>query len=76
MLQASPLKPKGRQHMDIEQRIKAREREAELRAKALEKRIKVREREADARRRVYEAEIREAAGEEEGVGGLIEQSSH
>ena len=62
--------------MDIERRIKAREREAELRAKALEKRIKVREREADARRRAYEAEIREAAGEEEGVGGLIEQSSH
>jgi hypothetical protein len=62
--------------MGIEQRIKAREREAELRAKALEKRIKARERQADARRRRYEAEIREAAGEEEGVGGLIEQSSH
>jgi hypothetical protein len=63
-------------HMDIEKRIKAREREAERRAKALERRIKVRERAADARRRAYEAEIREAAGEEEGVGGLIEQSSH
>ena len=62
--------------MDIERRIKAREREAENRAKALERRIRVREREADARRRAYEAEIREAAGEEEGVGGLIEQSSH
>jgi hypothetical protein len=63
------------QHMDIEKRIKAREREAERRAKALERRIKVRERAADARRRAYEAEIREAAGEE-GVGGLIEQSSN
>ena len=63
------------QHMDIEKRIKAREREAERRAKALERRIKVRERAADARRRAYEAEIREAQ-EEEGVGGLIEQSSH
>jgi hypothetical protein len=62
--------------MDIERRIKARERAAEARAKALERRIKVREREADARRRAYEAEIRQAAGEEEGVGGLIEQSSH
>ena len=62
--------------MNIEQRIKAKEREAEARAKALERRIRVRERAADARRRAYEAEIREAAGEEEGVGGLIEQSSH
>ena len=62
--------------MDVEKRIKAREREAERRAKALERRIKAREWEADARRRAYEAEIREAAGEEEGVGGLIEQSSH
>ena len=62
--------------MDVEKRIKAREREAERRAKALEKRIKVRERAADARRRAYEAEIREASGEEDGVGGLIEQSSH
>jgi hypothetical protein len=62
--------------MDIERRIKAREREAENRAKALERRIRVREREADVRRRAYEAEIREAAGEEEGVGGLIQQSSH
>ena len=61
--------------MDIERRIKAREREAELRAKALEGRIKAREREADARRRAYEAEIRKAQ-QEEGVGGLIEQSSH
>ena len=59
--------------MDIERRIKAREREAELRAKALERRIKAREREADARRRAYEAEIRKAQ-EEEGVGGLTEQS--
>jgi hypothetical protein len=59
--------------MDIERRIKAREREAELRAKALERRIKAREREADARRRAYEAEIRKAQ-EEEGVGGLIEHS--
>ena len=62
--------------MDIERRIKARERAAEARAKALERRIKGRERAADARRRAYEAEIRQAAGEEEGVGGLIEQSSH
>jgi hypothetical protein len=62
--------------MDIERRIKAREREAENRAKALERRIRVREREADVRRRAYEAEIREAAEEEEGVGGLIQQSSH
>ena len=61
--------------MDIERRIKAREREAENRAKALERRIRVREREADVRRRAYEAEIREAAGEE-GGGGLIQQSSH
>ena len=56
------------QHMDVEKRIKAREREAERRAKALERRIRVREREADTRRRAYEAEIREAAGEEEGLG--------
>ena len=62
--------------MDIERRIKAREREAERRAKALERRIRVREREADVRRRAYEAEIRAASEEEEGVGGLIEQSSH
>jgi hypothetical protein len=59
--------------MDIERRIKARERQAELRAKALERRIKAREREADARRRAYEAELREA-GVDEGVGGLIEHS--
>jgi hypothetical protein len=62
--------------MDIERRIKAREREAERRAKALERRIRVREREADVRRRAYEAEIRAASEEEEGVGGLIQQSSH
>ena len=62
--------------MDIERRIKAKEREAELRAKALERRIKAGERAADARRRAYEAEIREASGEEDGVGGLIKQSSH
>ena len=60
--------------MEVEGRIKAREREAELRAKALEKRIKARERLADARRRAYEAELREAGVEEEGIGGLIEQS--
>jgi hypothetical protein len=57
----------------IERRIKAREREAELRAKELERRVKARERVAESRRRAYEAEIREAAGGE-GVGGLIEQS--
>ena len=62
--------------MDIERRIKAREREAERRAKALERRIRVREREEDVRRRAYEAEIRAASEEEEGVGGLIQQSSH
>ena len=62
--------------MDVEKRIKAREREAERRAKALERRIRVREREADVRRRAYEAEIRAASEEEEGVGGLIQQSSH
>ena len=39
----------------------------------IERRIKAREREADARRRAYEAEIRKAQ-EEEGGGGLIEQS--
>lgn len=60
--------------MDIERRIKAREREAELRAKELERRIKARERVAEARRRAYEAELREA-GVEEGVlsGGSIEE---
>jgi hypothetical protein len=58
----------------IERRIKAREREAELRAKELERRIRARERVAEAKRRRYEAEIREAAGEEGGVGGLIEHS--
>ena len=58
----------------IEWRIKARERVVELRARELERRIKARERLAEARRRRYEAEIREAAGEEGAVGGLIEQS--
>ena len=60
--------------MDVERRIKAREREAERRAKALEKRIRAGEREADARSRAYENEMRDANGEE-GVGGLIDQSS-
>ena len=55
----------------IERRIKAREREAEIRAKELERRIKARERVAEARRRAYEAEMREA-GVEEGIGGLTE----
>jgi hypothetical protein len=59
--------------MDIERRIKAREKEAESRAKALERRIKVRERKADARRRAYENEMRDVEGEE-GIGsGLVEQ---
>ena len=59
--------------MDVERRIKAREKEAESRAKALESRIKVRERKADARRRAYENEMRDAEGEE-GIGsGLVEQ---
>ncbi len=60
--------------MDVERRLKAREREAERRAKALERGIKARERVADARRKAYENEMRDANGEE-GVGGLIEQSS-
>ena len=60
--------------MDVERRIKAREREAERRARALEKRIRAGEREADARRRAYENEMRDANGEE-GIGGLIDQSS-
>ena len=60
--------------MDIERRIKARERKAELRANALERRIKAREREADARRRAYEADLREAGVEEDGIGGLAEHS--
>jgi hypothetical protein len=60
--------------VDVERRIKAREREAERRAKALERRIKAGEREADARRRAYENEMREADGEE-GVGGLLGQGS-
>ena len=59
--------------MDVERRIKAREREAERRARALERRIRAGERKADARRRAYENEMREVNGEE-GVGGLIEQS--
>jgi hypothetical protein len=65
-------KPKEMQRMEIERRIKAREKEAEGRAKALERRIKVRERKADARRRAYENEMRDAEGEE-GIGGLVEQ---
>ena len=75
-LKGLALKPKGRQHMDIERRIKVKEREAEARAKALERRIKVRERAADIRRKAYEAEMRDVEGEEGGVGGLIQQSSH
>lgn len=59
--------------MDIERRIKAKERVAERRAKEFETRIKARERVAEARRRAYEAELREAGGEE-GFGGLVEQS--
>jgi len=74
-LKGLALKPKGRQQMDIERRIKAKEREAEARAKALERRIKVRERAADTRRKAYEDEMREVEGEEGGR-GLIEQSSH
>ncbi len=46
--------------MDVEKRIRAREREAERRAKALERRIRAGEREADARRRAYENEMRDA----------------
>ena len=60
--------------MDVERRIKAREREAERRAKALERRIKAGERKADAKRRAYENEMREADGES-GAGGLIQQTS-
>ena len=60
--------------MDVERRIKAREREAERRAKALERRIRAGERKADARRKAYENEMREANGEE-GIGGLLEQRS-
>ncbi len=60
--------------MDVERRIKAREREAERRAKALEKRIRAGERKADARRKAYENEMREANGDE-GIGGLLEQRS-
>ena len=40
----------------------------------IERRIKAREREADARRRAYEADLREAGVEEDGIGGLTEQS--
>jgi hypothetical protein len=58
--------------VDVESRIKAREREAERRAKALERRIRAGERKADARRRAYENEMREVNGEE-GIGGLLEQ---
>jgi hypothetical protein len=57
--------------MDLERRIKAREREAERRTKALERRIKVRERQADARRKAYEDEMRGADGKE-GVGEIIQ----
>jgi hypothetical protein len=60
--------------VDVEKRIKAREREAERRARALERRIRAGEKKADARRRAYENEMRDVNGEE-GVGGLIEQSS-
>ena len=60
--------------MDLERRIRAREREAERSAKALEMRIKARERVANARRRAYEDEMRTVEGEE-GVGGIIQQSS-
>jgi len=61
--------------MDIEKRIKAKERETERRIKALEGGIKARERLGNARRKAYEAEMRDVEGEE-GVGGLIQQSSH
>jgi hypothetical protein len=60
--------------VDVEKRIKSREREAERRARALERRIRAGEKKADARRRAYENEMRDVNGEE-GVGGLIEQSS-
>ncbi len=60
--------------MDLARRIKAREREAERRARALERRIRAGERKADARRRAYENEMREINGEE-GIGGLLEQRS-
>jgi hypothetical protein len=62
--------------MDIEKRIKAKERETERRIKALEGGIKARERLGDARRKAYEAEMRDVEGEEGGAGGLIQQSSH
>ncbi len=75
-LKGLALKPKGRQHMDIERRIKAKERETERRIKMLEGGIKARERLGDARRKAYEAEMRDVEGEEGGVGGLIQQSSH
>jgi hypothetical protein len=61
--------------MDIEKRINAKERETEHRIKALERGIKAREQLGDARRKAYEAEMRDVEGEE-GVGGLIQQSSH
>ncbi len=61
----------GTQRMDLERRIKAREREAERRTKALERRIKVRERQADARRKAYEDEMRGADGKD-GVGEIIQ----
>jgi hypothetical protein len=62
--------------MDIERRIKAKERETERRIKALEGGIKARERLGDARRKAYEAEMRDVEGEEGVGGGLIQQSSH
>ena len=60
--------------MDIDRRIKAKEKEAESRAKALEKRIKVRERKADARRKAYENEMRDVEGDAIGS-GLVEHHS-
>jgi hypothetical protein len=56
----------------IERRIRAREREAERRAREFDRRIKARERSAEARRRAYEAELRKATGGE-AVGTTIEQ---
>jgi hypothetical protein len=62
--------------MDIEKRIKAKERETERRIKALEGGIKARERLGDARRKAYEAEMRDVEGEEGFLGQPIQQSSH
>lgn len=58
--------------MFIERRIRAREREAERRAREFDRRIKARERVAEARRRAYEAELRRADGGED-IGTKIEQ---